>query len=134
MSKTLATTEHQFDLMYQRFEEAERIWRGELTVLADRLNEQQRVLPYTPLHKLFTLMTFGEFVNNCAKAQIEGAVTEALEMVNEDYPEVDIAQAKYGYSAGANDRADRDLTWVILNPPRFPVVDALINHEGLVLP
>lgn len=73
------------------------------------MNEQQRVLPYTLLYKLFTSLTFGEFMNKCAKAQLDGAMTEALEMVKEYFPEVDVPQAKYGYSVGANDRADRDL-------------------------
>lgn len=41
---------------------------------------------------------------------------------------------QYGYSAEGNDRANRDLAWAILNPPHFPVVDALINHDGLVTP
>lgn len=61
-------------------------------------------------------------------------MTEALEMVKEDFPDVDVLQAKYGYLAGANDRANRDLAWAILNLPRFRVVDALINHDNLVTP
>lgn len=32
-----------------------------------------------------------------------------MEMVKDDFPEVDVAQAKYRYSAGTDDRADRDL-------------------------
>lgn len=120
--------------MHKRFVKAERIWREEFIILADRLNEQQRVIPYTLLYKLFTSLTFGEFLNNCVKAQIEGAMTEALEMVREDYPDVNMAQAKYGYSVDTNDRADRELALAILNPPRFPVVSALINHSGLVTP
>lgn len=66
--------------------------------MADHLNEQ-RGLPYTLLYKLFTSLSFGGFINACVKAQIEGAVTEGLEMVKEDFPEVDVLQAKYGYSA-----------------------------------
>lgn len=49
-------------------EETKRIWREKFTNLADCLNEQQHVLPYTLLYKLFTFQTFGEFVNACAKA------------------------------------------------------------------
>lgn len=134
ISETIASTEHQFDQMHHRFEEAEHIWREEFTALADHLNEQQRVLPYTWLYKLFTSSTFGEFMNACVKAQIKGAVTEALEMIKEDFPEVDVLQAKYGYSAGENDRVDRDLAWIIMNPPRFPMVDALIYHDSLIFP
>lgn len=40
MSETLASTEHQFNQMHRRFEEAGRIWREEFTALADCLNEQ----------------------------------------------------------------------------------------------
>lgn len=133
MSEMLATTEHQFDQMHQRFMEAERIWKEEFTSLADRLNEQQRVLPYALLYKVFSSVTFGELVNSCAHSQIFGAVMEALEMVKEDYLDVDVAQSRYGYSVGANDRADMELAWAILNPPpQFRVVDSLINHDGLV--
>lgn len=69
-------------------------------------------------------------MNAFAKAQIEGTMIEVLEMVKDDFPSVDVAQSKYGYSPGMNDRADRDLAWA--NPSRFSVVDALINHDGLV--
>lgn len=62
MSETLASTKHQFDQMHHCFEEAEHIWREEFTILVDQFNEQQRVLPYTLLYKLFTFQTFGEFV------------------------------------------------------------------------
>lgn len=89
--KTLVTTEHQFYQIHSRFEEVERIWREEFTTLANRLNEQQRILSYTLAYKLFGLLTFGEFINSCAKAQINGVVIEALEMVKDDYLDVDVA-------------------------------------------
>lgn len=97
LGETLVTTKHQFFQMHQRFEEAERIWREEYTILADRLNEQQCILPYTLIYKLFTSQNFGDFINACAKAQIDGAVMETLEMVKEDCPNVNVAQSKYGY-------------------------------------
>lgn len=90
--ETLASTEHQLNQMHCRFEEVENIWQEEFSVLADRLHEQQRVLPYTLLYKFFTSSTFEEFVNACVKAQIEGTVIEALEMVKEDFPEVDVCR------------------------------------------
>lgn len=31
------------------------------------------------------------------KAQIDGLVTKALEMVKDDYQDIDVAQSKYGY-------------------------------------
>lgn len=120
--------------MHQWFEEAERIWKEEFTNLADRLNEQQQILPYTMAYKLFTSQTFQDFINSCTKAQIDGTVTEALEMVKEDYPKINVEQSTYGYQLGANDRADKDLAWTILNPPRFPVLDYLLNHNKLITP
>lgn len=50
-------------------------------------------------------------------------------MVKEDYLEIDVTQSKYGFQLGANDRADKDLVWAVLNPSRFPVLDFLIEHD-----
>lgn len=36
-------------------------------------------------------------------------MTETLEMIKEDFPYVDVAQSKYGYFLGANDRANWEL-------------------------
>lgn len=84
LPKTLAATEHQFNQMHRQFEEAKQIWWEEFIILADRLNKQ-RILPFILAYKLFTFQTFGEFINSYAKAQIKGAVTNALEMVHEDF-------------------------------------------------
>lgn len=68
--------------------------------MANRLNEQQHVLLYNMAYKLFASQTFRDFINLCAKAQIDNAVFEALEMVKKDYLEVNVAQSKYGYRQG----------------------------------
>lgn len=68
--------------------------------MTDRLNEQQRVLPYTMVYKLFTSQIFGDFINSYAKAQIDSTVTKALEMVKEYYPKINVEQSKYGYRQG----------------------------------
>lgn len=54
--------------------------------------------------KLFGSLTFSDFINSNAKAQIDGVVTEALEMVKDDYSDVDVVESKYGYKQGENDR------------------------------
>lgn len=100
LGESLASTEHQFFQMHSRFEKVEWIWKEEFTVLVDRLNEQQRVLPYTLVFKLFGSLTFDDFINACVKAQIDGAVTEALEMVKDDYLDVNVAQSKYRVQVG----------------------------------
>lgn len=60
------------------------------------MNEQQLVLSYTLAYKLFGSYTFGDFINSCVKAHIDGAVIEALEMVNNDYLDINVGQLKYG--------------------------------------
>lgn len=65
---------------------------------------------------------------------MDGTVNEALEMVKKDYPEINVAQSKYRYWLGANDKANKDLVWAVLNPSRFLVLDSLIEHNGLVTP
>lgn len=35
------------------------------------------------------------------------------------------------YKVNANDRADKDLAWVVLNLPRVPVLDFLVRHDDL---
>lgn len=55
-------------------------------------------------------------------------------MVTKDYSEVDVTQSRYGYRQGANDWANKDLAWAVLNPPRFSVLDFLVKHDGLVTP
>lgn len=86
-----------FFQMHQRFEEVERIWREEFTILVNHLKEQQCALPCTLAYKLFT------------KAQLDSTVTEALEIVKENYSKVDMSQSKYRYRQEANDRANKDL-------------------------
>lgn len=83
--------------MHQQFEESEWIRRTEFTNLANRLNEQQYVFPYTMVYKLFRSQTFEDYIYSCTKAQIDSAVIEALQMVKEDYPCVSVAQSKYRY-------------------------------------
>lgn len=85
------------------------MWKEEFTVLAGRLNEHHHILPYTLAFKLLGSFTFGDFINVCAKAQIDVAMTDALEMVKDNYPYVNVAQSKYGYKLGAKDRADKEL-------------------------
>lgn len=63
-----------------------------------------------------------------------GTVIEALEMVKEDYPEINIAQSKYGYRQVASHRADKDLSWALLNLLWFSVLDFLVKHNGLIIP
>lgn len=75
---------------------------------------------------------FRDFIYSFAKAQIDGAMTKVLEMVKEDHPEVDVAQSKYGYRLGANDMVDKELAWAVLNSPKFPILDFLAEHDGLV--
>lgn len=41
LGETLVRTEQQFVQMHSQFEEAERIWKEEFMMLADRLNEHQ---------------------------------------------------------------------------------------------
>lgn len=98
-----------------------------------RLTEQATTC--SPIHAaaqgIFILDFWGVREFLCL-AQIAGSVSEALEIVKEDYPDVDVAQPKYGYSTGENDKANTDFAWAILNHPHFPVVDALINHDGLM--
>lgn len=105
----MANTEHILFKMHSHFQEAEQLWKNEFTLLADHLNEQQRVLSHTLAYKLISSCTFGDLINSCAKAHINKVVTEKLEMVKYDYPDVNVAQSKYGYKAEANDRVDKDL-------------------------
>lgn len=44
-------------------------------------------------------------------------MTEALEMIKDDYPDINVTQSKYGYKLWANDQANKDLMWVVLNSP-----------------
>lgn len=101
-------------------------------VLVDRLNEQQWVFPYILTYKLFSSRTFGEFINSCMKAQIDGAVIEALKMVKDDYSDVNVAQSMYENKTDANDLVDNNLVWAMFNPPRFPTLDFLVYCDGLV--
>lgn len=64
--------------------------------LVDCPNEQQWVPPYTLAYNLFDFYMFGDFINSCAKAQIDDVVIEALEMVKDEYLNVNVAQWKYG--------------------------------------
>lgn len=54
LGKAMVSTKHHFFKMHQHFVEVKRIWTEEFTNLADRLNEQRRVLSYTMAYKLFT--------------------------------------------------------------------------------
>lgn len=60
-------------------------------LLKDRINEQQQMLPYTLVYKLFLSSPFGDFINKCAALMVDGAITKALEMVKKDYSDVNVA-------------------------------------------
>lgn len=91
MTETFAKTKHILFELHSQFEEAMKIWKKEFTLLVDRINEQERVLPYTFVYKLLVFSKFRDFINVYASSIVDGAFTEALEMVKEDYLDVNIA-------------------------------------------
>lgn len=54
-------------------------------------------------------------------------------MVKEDFPDVAVAQSKYRYSHRLVIRR-KGLSLGDIKPSLIPVVDALINYDGLVTP
>lgn len=82
------------------------------------------------LHKLVRTEAFGDYISSYADALNPAAMTDAIEMVNMDYPELDVKKAMYGYNEETIERVGWFQAKAMVKIHPLPLVEELekIDH------
>lgn len=84
------------------------------------------------LYKLTRLFAFGEFVNGCGDVINSLAMTDAINLISLDHPDLEIKKSEYDYDKDVREQVDWRLAEKILKVADFPLLNSLKGADHLL--
>lgn len=107
-------------------------WKSEVESLRSQALTSQGPLLQAFLYKLMRTNAFGEYINQCGGAINPLAMTDAIELISMDHPNLDINKLEYGYDKDAKEQCSWRLDEEMMRAPSFPLLDALKANDHII--
>lgn len=114
----------------RRREEALKV---EKTSRAQVISSQGSLMQAT-VYKLLRTNVFGEYVNAYGSAINPLATTETIELISQDFPDMDIKKSDYRYDKAAKEQSGWHMAEAMLRVSSFPLLDSLKSNDRILSP